>query len=350
MDSPTAATMDRADRLGPASVNRLHVLSPRSLLMRAVGLVAASAPVSGTAAGAAGERQSTRQFGRRWAGGLARAADERWRVKAGRAHVRMVVAVVAAVAICAALLPAGTATAADVARTGAATARTDYGPVKARLSRYIRSLMAENRTAGLAIALVDGPRVVWARGFGLADVAARKRATADTVFHIGSATKTFTAAAVMQLVERGLVDLDAPLSRYVPGFSLRKRFPGRNLITVRSVLDHHSGIPGTLPKGMITTGEPDPGYTDYMLRRLRSLQPTSRVNVVGAYDNSGYVLLGRLIERVTGLGLEAYAQRYLFGPMGMSSSNYDDRRAPAARLSRNYQATYSRGKPVGLDD
>jgi CubicO group peptidase (beta-lactamase class C family) len=112
-------------------------------------------------------------------------------------------------------------------------------------------------------------------------------------------------------VKRGLVDLDAPLARYVPGFSLRKRFPGRNVVTVRAVLDHHSGVPGTLPKGMITTGEPDPGYTDYMLRTLRSLQPTSRVNVVGAYDNSGYVLLGSLVRHVTGMNLEAYAQRYL---------------------------------------
>jgi CubicO group peptidase (beta-lactamase class C family) len=262
--------------------------------------------------------------------------------------MRVVVAVTAAVAVCAVLLPAGTATAADVGSTGAATAQTDYGPVKARLSRYIRSRMAENRTAGLAIALVDGPRLVWAKGFGLADVAARKRVTVDTVFHIGSATKTFTTAAVMQLMERGLVDLDAPLARYIPGFSLRKRFPGRNVITVRTVLDHHSGIPGTLPKGMITTGEPDPGYTDYMLRTLRSLQPTSRVNVVGAYDNSGYVLLGSLVKHVTGMNLEAYARRYLFRPMGMNSSNYDDRRTPAARLTRNYQATYSRGKPMGL--
>ncbi|HZE14604.1 MAG TPA: serine hydrolase domain-containing protein, partial [Mycobacterium sp.] len=226
-------------------------------------------------------------------------------------------------------------------------AQPDYGPVKVRLSRYIHSLMAENRTAGLAIALVDGPRVVWTKGFGYADVAAGKRVTPDTVFHIGSVTKTFTAAAVMQLVERGLVDLDAPLSRYVPGFSLRNRFPG-NVITVRSVLDHHSGIPGTLPKGAITTGKPDPGYSAYMLRTLRSMPPTSRVNVVAGYDNSGYVLLGELVEHVTGLNLEAYAQRYLFRPIGMSSSNYDDRLAPAARLTRNYQATYAGRKPIGV--
>jgi CubicO group peptidase (beta-lactamase class C family) len=88
------------------------------------------------------------------------------------------VVVVAALAM---LGLASAGSAADSASTQPAAARTDYGPVKAELSRYIRSLMAENRTAGLAIALVDGPRVVWTKGFGFADVAARKLVSADTV-------------------------------------------------------------------------------------------------------------------------------------------------------------------------
>src|SRR5437764_6927867 len=165
-----------------------------------------------------------------------------------------------------AVLSSGSAAAPSVAggpAVGAGSRATNYAPVIAQLSRDIPALMAESREAGLSIALVDGQRVVWARGFGYADVAARKRVTADTLFHIGSVAKTLTAAAVMQLVERGRVDLDAPLSRYVPGFSPRPRFRG-NVITVRSVLDHHAGIPGTLPRGLITTGRPDPGYRAWL--------------------------------------------------------------------------------------
>ncbi len=248
----------------------------------------------------------------------------------------------------AAQTPIATLPVAGVPQARGAAHRPHYGHVKAQLSRYIRSLMAEHGTAGLAIALVDGKRVVWKKGFGFADVAAGKRVTPKTVFHIGSVSKTFTAAAVMQLVERGLVDLDAPLSRYVPRFRLQHRFSGKNVITVRSVLDHHAGIPGTIPKGFITTGKPERGYVDYMLRKLSSLRPTSRPNVVGSYDNSGYVLLGELVEHVTGLNLEAYAQRYLFAPMAMTSSNFDDRRASPARLTRNYRAVQSQGEPVRL--
>lgn len=240
-------------------------------------------------------------------------------------------------------------TAATAGSTSDAVGKPDYQQVKKELARYIRALMAENRTAGLAIALVDGQRVVWRKGFGYADVAAGRKVTPRTIFHIGSVSKTFTAAAVMQLVERGLVDLDAPLARYVPKFSLRHRFSGKNVITVRSVLDHHAGIPGTLPKGFITTGKPDRGYQRYLLRTLRHQYPTARVNTVGAYDNSGYALLGKLVRHVTGMNLEAYAQRYLFAPMSMTSSSYDDRLAPRARLTRNYQAVYDdQGEAVRL--
>jgi CubicO group peptidase (beta-lactamase class C family) len=256
----------------------------------------------------------------------------------------------AAVAVCAAPAPAGTANAADVGHTIVATGQTDYGPVKARLSRFIPRLMAETHEAGLAIALVDGRRVVWTKGFGLANTATGKRVTPNTIFHIGSVAKTVTATAVMQLAERGLVDLDAPLSRYIPEFSLQRRFREDNVITVRSVLDHHAGIPGTLPKGFITTGRPSRGYISYMLRELRSLSPTQRVNTVPGYDNSGYALMAKLVENVTGMGFEAYAQRSLFARMGMRSSNYDDRLAPASRLTRNYVARLSAdGEPIGVE-
>ena len=104
---------------------------------------------------------------------------------------------------------------------------TDYGGVLATLSRDIPRQMKAEHVVGLSIALIDGDRTVWARGFGWADRARRVPVTENTLFHIGSSSKTMTAAAVMQLVERRRVDLDAPLSRYVPGFSLLPRFRAR---------------------------------------------------------------------------------------------------------------------------
>ena len=136
---------------------------------------------------------------------------------------------------------------------------TDYAGIRSTLSREIPKEMRATHTVGLSIALVDGGRTVWARGFGSADRAARVPVTADTLFHIGSTSKTLAAAAVMQLVEQGRVDLDTPLSRYVPQFKMLPRFPG-SVVTVRSVLDMHSGIPGDIGNGMLTSGRPNPGF------------------------------------------------------------------------------------------
>lgn len=216
----------------------------------------------------------------------------------------------------------------------------DYGSVITSLQRDIPATMQASGVVGLTIALVDGPRVVWTQGFGSADREAAKPVTTDTLFHIGSLSKTFTAIAVMQLVERGLVDLDAPLSKYVPEFSLLPRFRDSE-ITVRTVLDHHSGVPGDVFNGLITTGRPDPRFRSWLQAALPAMYQEHKVNTVYAYNNSGYVLLQNLVEKVSGLPFEIYAQRNLFGRMGMTSSTFNDVKTPAARLTRNYAATMS---------
>lgn len=213
----------------------------------------------------------------------------------------------------------------------------DYSSVVATLQRDIPPTMQAAGVVGLTIALVDGPRVVWTQGFGSADREAGRPVTADTLFHIGSLSKTFSAIAVMQLVERGLVDLDKPLSTYVPGFSLLPRFKDSE-ITVRTVLDHHSGVPGDVFNGLITAGRPDPDFRAWLNAALPAMYPEHKVNTVYAYNNSGYVLLQSLVEKVSGLPFEVYAQRNLFGRMGMASSTFDDTRTPASRLTRNYSA------------
>ena len=165
------------------------------------------------------------------------------------------------------------------ARATAASVRAaDYRAAIAILNAKIPELMKTGGTVGLTIAIVDGDRTVWIRGFGWADRGRRIPVTRNTLFHIGSISKTMSAAAVMQLVQEGRVDLDAPLSLYVPQFSLKRRFRN-SVITVRSVLDHHSGIPGDVFNGLFTERKPDRGYRAWLLRTLRSLYPERPVNI-----------------------------------------------------------------------
>lgn len=226
-------------------------------------------------------------------------------------------------------------------------AAVDYGSVVRTLRSEIPQIMAEAGVVGATVAVIDGDRVVMSEGFGWADKAHRRPVTRRTLFHIGSLSKTFAALSVMQLVERGRVDLDAPMARYVPELRLLPRFR-RNVITVRSVLDHHSGIPGDVFYGLMTNGRPDPHFHQWLLDALSQMPPEGRVDTEWAYNNSGYVLLQALVENVTG---EPYARRTgrtLFGRMGMPSSSFDDTRAPDRAMTRNYSPVLdAAGTPTG---
>lgn len=214
---------------------------------------------------------------------------------------------------------------------------TDYAGVRAMLSREIPKVMRASHTVGLSIALVDGERTVWARGFGWANRAARVPVTANTLFHIGSTSKSMAAVAVMQLVQQGRIDLDAPLSRYVPRFRMLPRFRG-TVITVRSVLDMHSGIPGDINNGQITLGRPYPGAIKFLLRVLAKDYPERRVNTAWAYSNSGYTLLQNVVQNVTGQNFGTYTREHLFGPMGMGSTTFDDASVPYSAMAHGYRA------------
>src|SRR5690349_15885608 len=93
-----------------------------------------------------------------------------------------------------------------------------YAAAVASLERFIAREMADKRLPALSISLVEDQRVVWARGFGYANPRDSVRATARTVYRVGSVSKLFTDIAVMQMVERGALDLDAPVTRYLPDF------------------------------------------------------------------------------------------------------------------------------------
>jgi CubicO group peptidase (beta-lactamase class C family) len=220
--------------------------------------------------------------------------------------------------------------------TGASAGEsTDFSQVRNRLSTEIPEMMRASHAVGVTIALVDGKHTVWARGFGMANRAKKVPVTAETLFQIGSTSKTMAAVAVMQLVEQGKVDLDAPLSRYVPQFKMLPRFSGPSKVTVRSVLDMHSGIPGDIENGIATT-KPFKGFDSKLLGILAKDYPQLPVDTVDAYCNSGYVLLRDVVEHVTDQNFAAYTAQNVFAPMGMHSTTFDPASAPTGKLSVGY--------------
>ena len=187
-----------------------------------------------------------------------------------------------------------------------------------RLEPLVLRLVREQSLPGLAIGVVVDGELVYAKGFGLMRLDRKgDPVTASSLFHMASVTKTFTANAVMQLVEQGRVSLDASVVTYVPYFRLKdERY---RAITVRQMLDHTSGMPDVWDYGW-DKPEHDAGALERYVRGLGDLSLLSDPGERFAYSNIAYEVLGCLIAGVSGGSYEDYVQSHLLAPLGMKSS------------------------------
>ena len=181
------------------------------------------------------------------------------------------------------------------------------GPAHDRAARALRLASPAGSSPGslpksskkgipaLSIALVDGSADRLARGFGFADPAKRIPATAETVYRVGSVSKLFTDLAVMQLVEQGKIDLDAPVSRYRPEFAPKNPF--NVAITLRQLMSHRSGLVREPPVGHYFDPSPLPSL-DVIIRawqrRALVFEPGTRTK----YSNAGITVVGAVVEKV----------------------------------------------------
>jgi len=209
----------------------------------------------------------------------------------------------------------------------------------ARVDRFVEEQMDARQVPGFALAIVRGSEVVHARGFGSADGSGRT-VTVDTPFVLGSVTKSFTALAVMQLVDAGEVSLEAPVSRYVPELGLADGAERR--ITVRQLLNQTSGMPG-LAGGRLLRSVGD-GTLEDAARELDGTKLSAPPGTRFEYANGNYVLLGLVIERASGESYGDYVQRYIFAPLGMRNSFASPEAAKAAGLAVGHR--YWFGFPV----
>jgi len=187
----------------------------------------------------------------------------------------------------------------------------------------IRAGMAEGGIGAAAVALVHRGDPVWVEGFGRTDANDGQAVADDTLFSIQSTSKNFTAVAVLLAVQEGLLDLDAPITRYLPGFSVRSRFEAKpqERITLRLLLGNRAGFTHEAPVGNNYEAEA-PGFEAH----VRSISETWLRFPVGdryRYSNLGLDLAGYILGRQTGLGYAEWLRRRLFAPLGMDDSTAD---------------------------
>jgi CubicO group peptidase (beta-lactamase class C family) len=207
----------------------------------------------------------------------------------------------------------------------------------AGLEEYLAALAANETPPAIAVTVRKDGEAVYAAAFGAADASGRA-ATIDTVFHFWSVTKLFTATAILQLAEDGKVDLDAPVGRYLPEFKPVTPDGEPAMVTIRQLLDHSSGMRDMAPASLFGwlhhPGEAAPGERTILRERMADYARLAREpGTAAAYSNAGYIVLGAVIEAVSGNRYEDFVRDRILSPLGMSHSDFvyrDDMLAHAA--------------------
>ena len=194
-------------------------------------------------------------------------------------------------------------------------------------------VLAETGGSSLSLALVEGERLVWAETFGLADKESNTAPAADTMYGIGSVSKMVATIAVMKLVDQGKLLLDAPLVNYLPAF--RMASPDYTQITVRMLLNHSSGLPGTDLRRLFTFS-PVPEYSAQVLETLKGQRLKHHPGYLNTYCNDGFTLVEQVVLAVTGRSYARFVQDEILGPLGMNHSSYPLDYFPAGAFARVY--------------
>ena len=205
-----------------------------------------------------------------------------------------------------------------------ATTQPDYSSVIETIKQSLPMAMARNDITGASIALVDGDQIVWSEGFGYTDRSKKVKVTSDTLFHVGSITKSFTALGVLKAVTKGLLALDDPVKKHLSWFTAGSRFgeaePER--ITIRHLLSHHSGLGTWSPLG-------NPSDPQYHTRTFEEVVKSTRGSWLKfpagerfEYSNQGMDLVGGALEQTSGKGFADFMREEILAPLGMTSSTF----------------------------
>lgn len=246
------------------------------------------------------------------------------------------VALARSIAVCVCIALALSAFCTRTMAQSATAVRKDYTDVVEKLRPFIQQQMAEKELPALSIALIDDQQIVWAEGFGMADPKTKTPASADTVYRIGSVSKLFTDIAIMQLVERKELNLDAPITDYLPDFHPRNPFG--TPITLRQLMSHRSGLLREPPVGnYFETSQPTLAVT---VQSLNNTELVFAPNTHTKYSNAAIAVVGYLLEAQNHKPFAQYLKSSVLDPMGLRHSSFEPDPAIVANLAKGEMWTY----------
>jgi CubicO group peptidase (beta-lactamase class C family) len=200
----------------------------------------------------------------------------------------------------------------------------------ARLDAIATSTFKANEP-GAAILVVKDGKTVLRKGYGLADAELNVAITPDNIFRIGSVTKQFTAVAILQLVQQGKIALEDDITKHLPDAPTAGK-----KITIENLLTHTSGIPSYTDQPSFPKRAREDMSPAEMLAMAKGVAPDFDPSANWHYNNSGYILLGMLIEKVSGQKYADYMREHIFVPAGMKDTAYDQTEKIVPRRAHGY--------------
>jgi CubicO group peptidase (beta-lactamase class C family) len=205
-------------------------------------------------------------------------------------------------------------------------------PLDAEIDAYLEAHRGTGHFMG-SVLVARGDEVLFSGGYGMANLEHNVRNMPRTKFRIGSMTKQFTAAAILQLQEAGKLDVESPVSTYLA------EYPNGDQITVHQLLNHTAGVPDytSFPDFLETVRQPT--TLEELVTRFQDEPLEFTPGERYSYSNSGYVLLTQIIERVSGQSYTEYVREHIFEPLGMADSGYDNHEAVLTNRASGYDFT-----------
>lgn len=202
------------------------------------------------------------------------------------------------------------------------------------LSKHIKG----NKTPSVQYVFFNRDTITYRFQSGLADIKNQRKTTENTTYNDYSVTKTFTALAVLQLAEQEKLDIEHPIKDYLP------EFPYPAEITIKQLMSHSAGIPNPIPLRWIHLVEEHQSFNaNGFFEKIfaKNKKTKSRPNEKFAYSNLGYVLLGQLIEKVSGISYEEYIRAHILRPLGVDKTDLDFTIANINQLAIGYLKKFS---------
>ena len=228
---------------------------------------------------------------------------------------------------------------------GSAAAQQASANDFATVDSYVETHRQSERIPGMALGIVRDGQIVHLRGFGAADGSGRA-VTPQTPFLIGSLSKSMTGLAIMQLVEAGRLELDAPAQRYLPWFRVADADASTH-ITIRHLLYQTSGFPASAGNDAIARADASDYAAEREVLALSTFELSRPVGTRHVYSNANYLVLGLLVQAASGQSYESYVRDHILQPIGMRNSFTSKEDARANGLASGHR--YWFGVPIGAD-